>query len=58
MSCYKSLLHDNEELKEQLLHAQEDIKLLKEVLSVEVDWVNTQDVINQLSSIDLKPLNH
>ncbi len=58
MSCYKALAQENEELRLQLLHAQQDIERLKEALAMEADWLSPEEVIQQLSGIDLHRYTH
>ena len=58
MSCYKTLLEENEALRAALRRAQHDIDRLRETFAEQPDWVDAQTVLRELATLDLAPLPH
>jgi len=57
MSAYKTLLIENEQLREIVIDAQNEIDKLVEFLEYTPEPVNKQEVILRLGWLDLPPLS-
>ena len=55
MSVYKTLIEENELLREILSEAQRDVVFLIESLEYGPDFVSKEDIIQRLGHIDLPP---
>ncbi len=56
MSCYKSLIIENAQLRRCIAEAVKDIDTLFEFLEYSPDFVSKEEVITRLGWIDLPPL--
>jgi len=56
MSCYKALAIENQQLRQLLVDAQNEVDMLIESLHYGPEFIDKEDVIRRLEWLDLPPL--